>query len=187
MSLKTKNFYFNKRNNLKYNASYTIEASIIVIIIISILICFIYLGFYLYDYSRAMAVIDKTIQKIQLCMRNEAEFENSKIEYEKMFDKNIYDFNNIDFEDIKIKAKKYIDDELNKNIFITNHSNININIDNKNIYISICMKVNIPIVLIKKYFNNFSYKISKSIDFYKSEEIIRLIEKGDIYAIKNRF
>ncbi|HHX12015.1 MAG TPA: hypothetical protein GX731_04275 [Clostridiales bacterium] len=167
----------NSRRTL--NGSFTVEATIIIPLIFFLIFALFYLGFYLYDLNRIQAVIDKSLNKAGLTIKNEVNLINGNIYYDKIKDRPIFSLlsqNNLELEK---NMRDYLNIELNPGLFIMDICHKEIEITSSKIKIVIVAKSRISQRGVMKYFDQMReqryegiYKIYNPADFIRKAEIV---------------
>lgn len=179
MKVKNKGLINSKNSSKTLNGSFTVEASIIIPLIFFIIFALFYLGFYLYDINRIQAVINNSMNKAGLTIKNEVNTINGDIYYNKIKDRpvfSIFSQSNIDLEN---NINNYIDNELNPGLFIMDINKKEIEITNSQIKIIIVARSKISQMRVIKLFGPIrggtykgTYRIYNPTDFIRKAEIV---------------
>lgn len=179
MKVKNKGLISSKNSSKALNGSFTVEASIIIPLIFFIIFALFYLGFYLFDINRIQAVINNSMNKSGLTIKNEVNPINGDIYYNKIKDRpvfSIFSQSNIELEN---NINNYINNELNPGLFIMDIKKSKIKITNNQMKIIIVTRPKISQRGIIKLFGpnrevtyEGTYRIYNPTDFIRKAEIV---------------
>ncbi|NLZ83181.1 MAG: pilus assembly protein [Clostridiales bacterium] len=160
------------------NGSFTVEATIIIPMIFFLIFALFYLGFYLYDLNRIQGVVDNTLNKAGLMIKNEADLSNGDIHYDKIKERPVFTFLSQNTAELEDNIRNYIDSGLNSGLFIMDITHKEVAIADGKIKITIVAKSKISLGGVLNFFKaarqetyESSYTIYNAADFIRKAEI----------------
>lgn len=179
MRIKYKGIINSNKARTALNGSFTVEASIVIPLIFFLIFALFYLGFYLYDLNKIQGVIDKSLNKAGLSIKNECDIVNGDIYYKKIKDRLVFSMFSQNDEELENNIKDYLDRELYKGLFIMDIINKDIDIANSKIKIKIVARSKISQRGVIKFFDQVSeltyegtYKVYNPADYIRKAEIV---------------
>lgn len=161
------------------NGSFTVEATIIIPLIFFLIFALFYIGFYLYDLNRIQGVVDNTLNKAGLMIKNDADLINGDIHYDKIKERPVFSIFSQNTAELEDNIRDHMDTGLNKGLFIMDITHKEVAISGGRIKIKIITKSNISLGGVFNFINpdrqqtyESSYTIYNSADFIRKAEIV---------------
>lgn len=161
------------------NGSFTVEATIIIPLIFFLIFALFYLGFYLHDFNRIQGVIDNTLNKASLMIKNDADLINGDIHYDKIKEKPVFSLFSQNTVELENNIKGYMDTGLNRGLFIMDITHKEVAITGGRIKIMIVTKSKISLGGVLNFFDpvreqtyESTYTIYNPADFVRKAEMV---------------
>jgi HD superfamily phosphohydrolase len=158
-------------------ASITVEATFVMPIVILTVFALIYLSFYLHDTCRIQGLVDKTLHKAAISLKQEADLETGAIDYERIGERGVFTQLLGDRSDAEKELRKYLQQELSKGLFLSKITGIQATVYKTKLEISVEADNVIRIPWVKKFFTSFTHtKITAEYPIHDPAETIRICE-----------
>lgn len=169
----------------KTYGNFTIEATFILPIVFLLVLLFIYLSFYLYDYCKITATINRALNRNDMESRHEDDIEDLDIHYGNVNQRpKFYGIGN-SFDEQSAMTAKYLWEEFERGLLISIITRIEVDINQEYINVYLEYSEDFPLPNILKIFNqrNRGYTIIKRKNNHQPTKYIRvvdlIIETGD--------
>lgn len=137
----------------------------------------LYLAFYLHDMCRVQGIVDETLHRAGLSMKNDTDLTTVGVDYESIKDRSVYGLLRGDRIEIEQKLNSYLQLRLAKGLFLFNITDSRAEVDMTKLTISVQTESRIKIPWTAQFFREYSRRvISGEYPIHDPAQTIRVCE-----------
>lgn len=158
-------------------ASITVEAAFVMPIVLLAIFTILYLTFYLHDMCRVQGIVDETLHRAGLSMKNDTDLTTVGVDYESIKDRGVYGLLPGDKIEVEQKLNSYLQLRLAKGLFLFSITDAHAKVEITKLTISVQTESRIKIPWTAQFFRKYSTRvISGEYPIHDPAQTIRICE-----------
>jgi hypothetical protein len=165
------------RKRMMLSASITVEAAFVLPIVILLILALFYLAFYLHDVCRIQGIVDGTLHKAGLMIKQDGKLESTQIDYEHYIDQGVFSELMDDHTELERELKDYLNRSFTEGLLLSRIEEVQTEVGRMKLSVTIRVSTTITIPWIKELMAMHSYTvISTDYPVHDPAETIRACE-----------
>jgi hypothetical protein len=165
-------------NNKYFKGNITVEAAFVIPIVIFTLFALIYLAFFLHDMCRIQGIVDKTIHKVGITAKHEANLVTGEISYEDISERGVFYLILGNTEEEENQIQQYLQQGLSKGLFLTKISSVYVDLGKFKLTAAVEAETKVSLPGVKYLFDPLSHR--KIIAEYPVHDPVESIRRAEV-------
>ncbi len=165
-------------NEMKKEASITVEAAFVIPIVLFVIFALVYLTFYLHDRVRTEEIVEKALGKGAILITQRATIEGTAYDYENINQSGNWGYFKASYDEQEKTISKYLEEESQQGFFLLDAQQITCETNGFSVTVKVKMKGKISINPVKNFWKNTpEFVLERSVPLHNPEEVLRQNKK----------